>query len=81
MTSAIEVEGLTKIYGQGQREATPVLAIDHISFQVRRGETFGFLGPNRAGKTTTINTLLTIFWAIFLAAGLWLHELGRQKGL
>jgi ABC-2 type transport system ATP-binding protein len=60
MAHAIEVEGLTKIYGQGRRGVTPVLAVDHISFAVRQGETFGFLGPNGAGKTTTINILTTL---------------------
>jgi len=34
-----------------------VLAVDHISFEVERGEVFGFLGPNGAGKTTTIRML------------------------
>jgi ABC-2 type transport system ATP-binding protein len=34
-----------------------LLAVDHISFQVLRGEVFGFLGPNGAGKTTTIRML------------------------
>ncbi len=35
-------------------------AVDHISFQVQRGETFAFLGPNGAGKTTTIKMLTTL---------------------
>ena len=48
--SAIKVSGLTKSYGE-------LLAVDHISFEVKRGEIFGFLGPNGAGKTTTINVL------------------------
>ncbi len=34
-----------------------VKAVDGISFQVKRGECFGFLGPNGAGKTTVINVL------------------------
>jgi ABC-2 type transport system ATP-binding protein len=33
------------------------LAVQHINFQVKRGEIFGFLGPNAAGKTTTIRML------------------------
>jgi len=33
------------------------VAVDHISFQVEKGEFFGFLGPNAAGKTTTIRML------------------------
>ena len=48
--NAIEVSSLTKYYGK-------LLAVDHINFNVRKGEIFGFLGPNGAGKTTTINML------------------------
>ena len=47
---AIEVSNLTKHYGQ-------ILAVDHIGFEVKKGELFGFLGPNGAGKTTTIRML------------------------
>lgn len=36
------------------------VAVDHISFDVRRGEIFAFLGPNGAGKTTTIKMLTTL---------------------
>ena len=50
MELAIEVGDLTKHYGE-------ILAVDHISFDVRKGEIFGFLGPNGAGKTTTIRML------------------------
>ncbi len=48
---AIVVDRLTKRFGQ-------FTAVDHISFQVYRGEIFGFLGPNGSGKTTTIRMLL-----------------------
>ena len=41
---------LTKYYGE-------LRAVDHISFEVYKGEIFGFLGPNGAGKTTTIRML------------------------
>jgi ABC-2 type transport system ATP-binding protein len=50
---AIKAVNLTKYYGQ-------VLAVDHISFGVRKGEIFGFLGPNGAGKTTTVSMLVTL---------------------
>jgi len=49
-THAVEVEGLSKIFGD-------FVAVDHIHFQVRKGEIFGFLGPNGAGKSTTIRML------------------------
>jgi ABC-2 type transport system ATP-binding protein len=37
-----------------------VVAVDHLSFQVNRGEIFGMLGPNGAGKTTAIRILMDI---------------------
>ena len=46
----IEAEGLTKQFGD-------FVATDHISFKVRRGEIFGFLGANGAGKTTAMRML------------------------
>jgi ABC-2 type transport system ATP-binding protein len=48
--NALEVVGLAKHFGE-------LLAVDSISFNVRKGELFGFLGPNGAGKTTTIRML------------------------
>jgi ABC-2 type transport system ATP-binding protein len=47
---AVEVEDLVKAFGD-------FVAVDHIRFQVERGEIFGFLGPNGAGKSTTIRML------------------------
>ena len=46
----IQVDNVTKYFG-------PVLAVDHVSFEVNKGEIVGFLGPNGAGKTTTIRIL------------------------
>ncbi|OHB59536.1 MAG: hypothetical protein A2167_04130 [Planctomycetes bacterium RBG_13_46_10] len=46
----IQISDLTKRYGE-------ILAVDHINFEVNKGEVFGFLGPNGAGKTTTIRML------------------------
>ena len=47
---AVEVEDLVKTFGD-------FIAVDHIRFQVKKGEIFGFLGPNGAGKSTTIRML------------------------
>jgi len=49
----IEVENLTKYYGTK-------IALDKISFTVRKGEVLGFLGPNGAGKSTTMK-IITCF--------------------
>lgn len=46
----IRVEKLTKRYGE-------LLAVNDISFSVRKGEVFAFLGPNGAGKTTTVEII------------------------
>ncbi len=46
----IEVENLSKRFGH-------VVAVDNISFSVKKGEVVGFLGPNGAGKTTTMRVL------------------------
>jgi ABC-2 type transport system ATP-binding protein len=46
----ISVKDLTKVYGQ-------TLAVDHISFEVQKGDVVGFLGPNGAGKSTTMRML------------------------
>jgi drug efflux transport system ATP-binding protein len=50
---AIEVTDLSKRFGR-------FVAVDRVSFQVRRGEVFGFLGPNGSGKSTTIRMLCGI---------------------
>jgi ABC-2 type transport system ATP-binding protein len=59
---AVEVENLVKTFGD-------FVAVDHIHFQVGKGEIFGFLGPNGAGKSTTIRML----------CGLLLPTSGRGK--
>ena len=53
MESIIKVEGLCKEFGE-------VKAVKGIDFEVQKGELFGFLGVNGAGKSTTINMLCTV---------------------
>ncbi|MCY4087448.1 MAG: ATP-binding cassette domain-containing protein [Actinomycetia bacterium] len=51
--NVLRIDGLTKICGSR-------IVVDDVSFDMGRGEIFGFLGPNRSGKTTTIRTALGI---------------------
>lgn len=53
MKKVIEVSGLTKRFGH-------FTAVDHITFDVKEGEIFGFLGANGAGKTTAMQMLCGI---------------------
>jgi len=53
MADIIKVKNLTKKFKS-------LVAVDSISFQVKKGEIFGFLGPNGAGKSTTIRMLTTL---------------------
>lgn len=50
MNNIIEIRNLSKSFG-------PIQAVDDLSFQVREGELFAFLGVNGAGKSTTISIL------------------------
>ena len=47
---AIEADGLTMRFGK-------FVAVDHVSFRIRKGEIFGFLGSNGCGKSTTMKML------------------------
>jgi ABC-type multidrug transport system ATPase subunit len=48
----IRIDGLTKRFPNP--DGTEKTAVDHVSFEVRKGEIYGLLGPNGAGKTTTL---------------------------
>jgi ABC-2 type transport system ATP-binding protein len=52
-TPIIKVDNLTKKFNG-------LVAVNHLSFEVKKGEIFAFLGPNGAGKTTTIRMLTTL---------------------
>jgi ABC-type multidrug transport system ATPase subunit/ABC-type multidrug transport system permease subunit len=67
---ALEVSGVSKRFvksdglhwpwkrkGSGRK---PVVAVNHVSFQVRRGEVFGILGPNGSGKSTLVRCIATL---------------------
>ena len=52
--AVLEVKGLTKIYGNGERQVT---ALDHVSFQVKKGEFIAIVGASGSGKSTLMNLI------------------------
>ena len=67
----IEVQELTKRYGEQ-------VAVDHISFRIKKGSLIGFLGVNGAGKTTVINMLATLLKPDGGTVSVCGHELGKE---
>ncbi|MBN1681076.1 MAG: ABC transporter ATP-binding protein [Anaerolineae bacterium] len=70
--TVIEVKGLKKLFGS-------FTAVDGVSFEVKRGEIFGFLGPNGSGKTTTIRMLLGLLPPSEGTALVLQHDIQRQS--
>jgi ABC-2 type transport system ATP-binding protein len=56
VTDALEIDDVCKRYGE-------VVALDHMTFDVRAGEIFGFVGSNGAGKSTTMRIALGVLAA------------------
>jgi len=69
---AVRAEGLTRRFDS-------FTAVDNVSFEVRRGEIFGFLGPNGSGKTTTIRMLCGLLDPSEGAATVAGFDIGRQR--
>jgi ABC-2 type transport system ATP-binding protein len=68
---AIEAHGLTRAFGA-------FTAVDHINFDVRAGEVFGFLGANGAGKTTAIRMLTGLLKPTSGSASVAGHDIARE---
>tara|TARA_B100000678_G_scaffold114082_1_gene95407 strand:- start:51 stop:980 length:930 start_codon:yes stop_codon:yes gene_type:complete len=70
--AAIEIDDLSKIYAGGKQ------ALDHVSFDVPRGQIFGLLGPNGAGKSTLINILAGLVNKTSGTARIWGFDIGEN---
>jgi len=68
---AIEAQDLTMRFGD-------FVAVDHVSFRIRRGEIFGFLGSNGCGKSTTMKMLTGLLEASEGRAWLFGHEVNPK---
>jgi ABC-2 type transport system ATP-binding protein len=62
MTTAIEIDNLTKDYETGFWRKRKVRALDGLTLKVESGHIFGFLGANGAGKTTTLKLLMRLIY-------------------
>ena len=67
----IVVDGLSKAFGD-------IVAVDHVSFNVKRGEVLGYLGPNGSGKTTTMRMLLGLLHPSDGSARILGHDVTRE---
>ena len=67
----IQVKNLTKLYGTH-------LAVDDISFKVKKGSISGFLGPNGAGKSTTMNMITGYIAPTIGTITINGHDLGKE---
>ena len=56
----VEFQNVSKVYRAGLFPRRAVWALRHVSLAVPQGAVFGLIGPNRAGKTTLVKTLLSI---------------------
>ena len=67
----IQVKNLTKLYGSH-------IAVDDISFHVKKGHIYGLLGPNGAGKSTTMNIITGYIAPTLGNITINGHELGKE---
>ena len=70
--AAISVRGLTKRFGE-------TTAVDNIDLEIRKGELFGLLGANGAGKSTIIKMLTTMLTPTSGEARVWGYDIIRQR--
>jgi ABC-2 type transport system ATP-binding protein len=59
---ALDIRGLSKSYRIGHIFQKKRLVLDKLSLQVRKGEIFGYLGPNGSGKTTTLKLVTGLLY-------------------
>lgn len=74
MDNVININGLKKSYGEH-------LAVDQVRYAVKRGEMFGLIGPDGAGKTTTIRMLVGLLMPASGSADVLGFDIVKQKNL
>ena len=74
--AVLEVKELTKKYGQGESE---VIALDHVSFSVERGEFVAIIGASGSGKSTLMNLIGGIDVPTSGSVKIDGHEISKRK--
>jgi ABC-2 type transport system ATP-binding protein len=72
--AAISIRGLTKRFGN-------ITAVNQISLDIKKGELFGLLGANGAGKSTIIKMLTTMLTPTEGEARVWGHDVVKERNL
>jgi len=75
--NAIEIEGLTKVYGAKKGKGGK-LALNKVDLTIPRGSILGLLGPNGAGKSTTINILAGLVTKTDGTARIWNFDIDKN---
>jgi ABC-2 type transport system ATP-binding protein len=70
--AAIFIQGLTKKFGE-------LIAVDKVDLNIRKGELFGLLGANGAGKSTIIKMLTTMLMPTAGIARVWGHDVAKER--
>jgi ABC-2 type transport system ATP-binding protein len=72
MESVIKVTQLSKVFSE-------ITAVNDLSFTVQKGDVYGFLGQNGAGKSTTIRMLLTLITPTSGSIEIFGYDLNRHR--
>ena len=78
MEIVLKTENLTKHYKSNMLRRN-IEALENVSFEVKRGEVFGYVGHNGAGKTTTIKILTGLIQATSGSASILGHGLDDMR--
>jgi len=77
MAEAIILNNVVKVFSEGLKDY--LVAVDHLSFSIERGEIFSLVGPDGAGKTTTIRMMCGILTPTEGSISLLGYDIRKQK--
>jgi ABC-2 type transport system ATP-binding protein len=77
MADAIILDNVVKTFSEGLKDR--LVAVDHLSFNIERGEIFSLVGPDGAGKTTTIRMMCGILAPTEGSISLLGYDIQKQK--